>query len=52
MKSKNENSSNLATPGNPMSQKKFASLKKKPRKESFIFWRSLKNILKNGERVS
>jgi hypothetical protein len=26
MKTKNENSNNLATPGKPMSQKKFASL--------------------------
>lgn len=36
MKTKNENSNNLATPGKPMSQKKFASLIKEAEEGEFL----------------
>jgi hypothetical protein len=35
MKTKNENTNNLATPGKPMSQKKFASLIKEAEEGEF-----------------
>ena len=36
MKTKNENSNNLATPGKPMSQKKLASLIKEVEEGDFL----------------
>ena len=36
MKTKNENSNNLATPGKPMSQKKLASLIKEAEEGEFL----------------
>jgi hypothetical protein len=36
MKTKNENSNNLATPGKPMSQKKFNSLIKEAEEGEFL----------------
>jgi hypothetical protein len=36
MKTKNENSKNLATPGKPMSQKKFTSIIKEAEEGTFL----------------
>jgi len=50
MKSKNENSSNLATPGNPMSQKKFASLIKEAEEGEFYTLEEFKKHFKEWRK--